>query len=100
MGSRGDRYDNALDETIIGLFNSEEIHRNDPWRSVEAVEFATLTWVAWYSTVRLMEPLGYLSPAAFVAQFAARPLQNWPKWDSTNRGSGIPGTVQIATTEE
>lgn len=65
---------NALAETIIGLFKTEEIHRNGPWRSIEAVEFATLTWVAWYNTIRLMEPLGYLSPAEFEAQFAARPL--------------------------
>ena len=74
VGSRGDSYDNALAETTIGLFKTEEIHRNGPWRSIEAVEFATLTWVAWYNTIRLMEPLGYLSPAEFEAQFAARPL--------------------------
>jgi transposase InsO family protein len=74
VGSRGDSYDNALAETIIGLFKTEEIHRNGPWRSIEAVEFATLSWVAWYNSVRLMEPLGYLSPAEFEAQFAARPL--------------------------
>ena len=74
VGSRGDSYDNALAETIIGLFKTEAIHRNGPWRSIEAVEFATLSWVAWYNSVRLMEPLGYLSPAEFEAQFTARPL--------------------------
>jgi transposase InsO family protein len=65
VGSTGDSYDNALAESVIGLYKTEEIHRRGPWRSVEDVEFATLEWVAWYNTRRLLEPLGYLSPDEF-----------------------------------
>ncbi len=69
VGSRGDSYDNALAETIIGLFKAEVIHRDGPWRGLEDVEFATLAWVAWFNTQRLMEPLGYLPPAEYEEQF-------------------------------
>lgn len=69
VGSRGDSYDNALAETVIGLFKAEVIHRAGPWKGMEDVEFATLTWVAWYNTQRLMEPLGYLPPAEYEAQY-------------------------------
>lgn len=69
VGSRGDSYDNALAETIIGLFKAEVIHRDGPWRGLEDVEFATLEWVAWFNTQRLLEPLGYVPPAEYEAQF-------------------------------
>lgn len=69
VGSRGDSYDNALAETIIGLFKTEVIHRDGPWRGLEDVEFATLEWVAWFNTQRLLEPLGYLPPAEYEEQF-------------------------------
>jgi transposase InsO family protein len=69
VGSRGDSYDNALAETIIGLFKTEVIYHNGPWHGLEHVEFATLEWVSWFNTERLMEPLGYLPPAEFEAQF-------------------------------
>src|SRR5439155_355703 len=59
VGSTGDSYDNALAETVIGLFKTEEIHRRGPWKGLEDVEFATLEWVAWYNGSRLLEPLGY-----------------------------------------
>jgi transposase InsO family protein len=65
VGSTGDSYDNALAETVIGLFKTEEIHRRGPWKGVEDVEFATLEWVAWYNGSRLLEPLGYVPPAEF-----------------------------------
>jgi transposase InsO family protein len=65
VGSTGDSYDNALAETVIGLFKTEEIHRRGPWRGLEDVEFATLEWVAWYNGSRLLEPLGYVPPAEF-----------------------------------
>ena len=65
VGSTGDSYDNALAETVIGLFKTEEIHRRGPWKGVEDVEFATLEWVAWYNTSRLLEPIGYVSPNEF-----------------------------------
>jgi putative transposase len=65
VGSTGDSYDNALAETVIGLFKTEEIHRRGPWKGLEDVEFATLEWVAWYNGSRLLEPLGYMPPAEF-----------------------------------
>jgi putative transposase len=69
VGSRGDAYDNALAETIIGLFKAEVIYHLGPWKGLEDVEFATLEWVAWYNSQRLMEPLGYVPPAEYEEQF-------------------------------
>jgi len=63
VGSIGDSYDNALAETINGLYKAEVIHRRGPWRSFEAVEFATLEWVDWFNKRRLMEPIGNIPPA-------------------------------------
>lgn len=63
VGSTGDSYDNALAETVIGLFKTEEIYRRGPWKGLEDVEFATLEWVAWYNKGRLLAPLGYVPPA-------------------------------------
>jgi putative transposase len=65
VGSTGDSYDNALAESVIGLFKTEEIYRRGPWKGLEDVEFATLEWVAWYNDRRLLEPLGYVPPAEF-----------------------------------
>jgi len=62
VGSVGDSYDNALAETIIGLFKAEVIHRRGPWRHAEAVEFATLEWVDWFNHRRLLEPIGNIPP--------------------------------------
>ena len=63
VGSVGDSYDNALAETISGLYKAEVIHRRGPWRSFEPVEFATLTWVDWFNHRRLLEPIGNIPPA-------------------------------------
>jgi putative transposase len=63
VGSVGDSYDNALAETINGLYKAEVIHRRAPWRSFEAVEFATLTWVDWFNHRRLLQPIGNIPPA-------------------------------------
>ncbi len=63
VGSVGDAYDNALAETINGLFKAEVIHRRGSWRSFEAVEFATLEWVDWFNHRRLLEPIGNVPPA-------------------------------------
>src|SRR5262249_48068769 len=63
VGSVGDSYDNALAETINGLYKAEIIHRRGPWRSLEAVEFATLEWVDWFNNRRLLEPIGNIPPA-------------------------------------
>jgi transposase InsO family protein len=69
VGSRGDAYDNALAETVIGLFKTEVIRRRGPWRSLEAVEFATLAWVDWFNHRRLLEPIGYVPPAEYEARY-------------------------------
>ncbi len=63
VGSVGDSYDNALAETINGLYKAEVIHRRGPWRSLEAVEFATLEWVDWFNNRRLLELIGDIPPA-------------------------------------
>jgi putative transposase len=65
VGSIGDSYDNALAESVIGLFKTEVIRREGPWRGIDQVEFATLDWVCWYNQRRLLEPIGYLPPAEF-----------------------------------
>ena len=63
VGSVGDSYDNALAETINGLYKAEVIHRRGPWRNFQAVEFATLEWVDWFNNRRLLEPIGFIPPA-------------------------------------
>ena len=63
VGSVGDSFDNALAETVNGLYKAEVIHRRGPWRSFEAVEFATLEWVDWFNQRRLLEPIGNIPPA-------------------------------------
>jgi transposase InsO family protein len=65
VGSIGDSYDNALAESVIGLFKTEVIRRESPWRGIDQVEFATLDWVCWYNDRRLLEPIGYVPPAEF-----------------------------------
>jgi putative transposase len=69
VGSRGDSYDNALAESVIGLYKAEVIRRKGPWRTLEAVEFATLDWVDWFNHRRLLEPIGYVPPAQYEAQY-------------------------------
>ncbi|MDH2329028.1 IS3 family transposase [Cereibacter sp. SYSU M97828] len=71
VGSVGDSYDNALAETINGLFKAEVIYRRGPWRSFEAVEYATLEWVDWFNNRRLLEPIGNIPPAEAEANFYA-----------------------------
>jgi transposase InsO family protein len=71
VGSVGDSYDNALAETINGLYKAEVIHRRGPWRSFEAVEFATLEWVDWFNNRRLLEPIGNIPPAEAEAAYYA-----------------------------
>jgi putative transposase len=69
VGSRGDSYDNALAESVIGLFKTEVIRPKGPWRTLEAVEFATLEWVNWFNTRRLLGPIGYVPPAEYEAHY-------------------------------
>jgi transposase InsO family protein len=72
VGSVGDSYDNALAETINGLYKAEVIHRRGPWRGFEAVEFATLEWVDWFNNRRLLEPIGNIPPAEAEAHYYAQ----------------------------
>ena len=65
VGSKGDSYDNAMAESVIGLFKSEVIYRRGPWKSIEPVEYATLEWVDWFNNRRLLEPIGYVPPVEF-----------------------------------
>ena len=69
VGSVGDSYDNALAESVIGLFKTEVIRRQGPWRNIDELEFATLEWVDWFNNRRLLEPLGYVPPAEFERAF-------------------------------
>jgi len=69
VGSRGDSYDNALAETINGLYKTELIHRRAPWKTKESVELATLQWVHWFNHIRLLEPIGYIPPAEAEANY-------------------------------
>ena len=69
VGSVGDSYDNALAETIIGLYKTEVIHRRGPWRNLDAVEYATLEWVDWFNHRRLLEPIGNIPPAELEASY-------------------------------
>ena len=72
VGSVGNSYDNALAESVIGLFKTEVIHRQGPWRSLEAVEYATLEWVDWFNNRRLLEPIGNVPPAEFESAYYAQ----------------------------
>jgi len=69
VGSVGDSYDNALAESIIGLYKTEVIRRRGPWRQLEAVEFATLEWVHWFNHHRLLEPIGHVPPAELETRY-------------------------------
>ncbi len=71
VGSRGDAYDNALAESMIGLYKAEVIRHEGPWKGLEEVEFATLEWVDWFNNVRLLEPIGYVPPAEFEEAYYA-----------------------------
>jgi putative transposase len=69
VGSCGDSCDNALAESVIGLFKTEVIRRRGPWRTLETVEFATLEWVDWFNNRRLLEAIGYVPPAEYEARY-------------------------------
>ena len=69
VGSRGDAYDNALAESIIGLYKTELIRQHGPWRNLDDVEFATLEWVDWFNHRRLLEPIGNIPPAEFEEEY-------------------------------
>ncbi len=72
VGSVGDSYDNALAESVNGLFKTEVIYRQGPWRDADAVELATLTWVDWFNGRRLLEPLGHVPPIEYEQAYYAQ----------------------------
>ena len=72
VDSRGDSFDNALAETIIGLYKTELVHRRGPWKGLDEVEYATLEWVDWFNHRRLLEPIGHVPPADFEAAYHQR----------------------------
>jgi transposase InsO family protein len=69
VGSVGDSYDNALAETVNGLYKAELIYRRGPWRNVEAVELATLEWIDWFNNRRLLAPIGHVPPTEFESMY-------------------------------
>jgi hypothetical protein len=100
VGSVGDSYDNALAETINGLYKAEVIHRRGPWRSFEAVEFATLEWVDWFNHRRLLEPIGNIPPAEAEELYYAM-LDGLPNLSQTASGKldavqAIPNLLNLA----
>ncbi len=88
VGSRGDAYDNALAESVIGLFKTEVIRLKGPWRHLEAVEFATLAWVDWFNMRRLLEPIGYVPPAEYEARYYEQLRE--PATIEDDSAAGIP----------
>ena len=87
--------DNALAETIIGLYKTELVRRRGPWRGIDDLEYATLEWVDWFNHRRLLEPIGYVPPAEFEAAF--QPEEDPATLlDSSNQASDEPGAVQAA----
>lgn len=90
VGSTGDSYDNALAETINGLYKAEIIHRRGPWKSREAVELATLEWVSWFNHHRLLEPLGYIPPAEAEANY----------WRQHAQASSATNAATVAAPQE
>jgi putative transposase len=78
VGSRGDSYDNALAETIIGLYKTELVRRRGPWKGIDDLEYATLEWVDWFNHRRLLEPIGHVPPAEFEAAFRGEEDPSYP----------------------
>lgn len=69
MGSRGDSYDNAMAETINGLYKTEVICKDGPWKGADEVELATLSWVDWFNNNRILEPIGDIPPAEYEMRY-------------------------------
>ncbi len=88
VGSRGDSYDNALAETIIGLYKTELVRPRGPWKGLDDVEYGTLEWVDWFNHRRLLEPIGYVPPAEFEVAFYER--ERFPVGETASQGSISP----------
>lgn len=95
-GSVGGSYDNALAETIIGLYKTEVIHHRSLWRNLDEVEYATLEWLDWFNNRRLLEPIGNVPPAERETQYLRRKPSQPSRPDSNQEASGIPGAVRNA----
>ncbi len=96
VGSVGDSYDNALAETINGLYKTEVIRKDGPWRGIDPVEYATLEWVDWFNNRRLLGPIGNIPPAEYEKMYYDQietPAAVAGLNPSTNRVSGEPGAV-------
>ena len=76
VGSVGDSYDNALAETINGLYKAEVIHKDGPWKGLDDVERSTLTWVDWFNNRRLLEPIGDMPPAEYELMYYQNPEES------------------------
>ena len=74
VGSKGDSYDNALAETINGLYKAELVYHRGPWKTIESLELATLTWVTWFNHTRLLEPIGNIPPAEAEERYYSQAL--------------------------
>jgi putative transposase len=99
VGSKGDSYDNALAETINGLYKAEIIHKRGPWKTREAVELATLEWVSWFNHHRLLEPIGYIPPAEAEAKYWSQ-LSEKSAGDAARLNFPFAQTLrELATTE-
>ena len=99
VGSRGDSYDNALAETINGLYKAELIKRRGPWKTKESVELATLQWVHWFNHIRLLEPIGYIPPAEaednYYRQLANSQETRDNRLNLNQLASTIPGAIHV-----
>jgi len=105
-GSRGDSCDNAMAQSVIGLYKAEVIRHEGPWKGLEEVEYATLEWADWFNNVRLLEPIGYVPPAefeeAYYAHAAATGEEERLKQQSLQQSRGgsvstvLPGLAKIA----
>ena len=93
VGSVGDSYDNALAESVIGLFKTEVIHRRGPWRKLDDVEYATLEWVDWFNNRRLLEPIGNIPPAEFELMYYRQQDESADRGLTQTGVSGNPGAV-------
>lgn len=94
VGSVGDSYDNALAETINGLYKTEVIYKNGPWKGLEQVELATLDWVDWFNNRRLLQPISDIPPAEFEAKYY-RQLGKEARHNSNKSVSEFTGVIQF-----
>ncbi len=91
VGSKGDSYDNAMAESIIGLYKAELITAQAPWKTIEDVELATLSWVHWWNTKRLLEPIGDIPPIEYET--------NWRNAHHDHQGGAVNTLTDTITSQ-